>query len=107
MRIKVKTLDIIIIFAVAGLTFFAVYMAYMKPKGNAQVLIQGQDAEWVYPIEADATVVVTGPIGDTTVRVRGNRAWVEPRPVIIKLALPRVQFPDRGSGRPVFPIMFW
>jgi len=80
MKIKVKAFDIIIILAVAGLTFFATYVAYMRPHGKDQVLIQGQGGEWVYPIEADATVVVTGPLGDTTVRIQGNSAWVESSP---------------------------
>jgi len=77
---KIKIFDIIIIIAVAGLTFFAAYMAYFRPQGKARVLIQGQDDEWIYPIEADATVVVTGPIGDTIVRICGNCAWVESSP---------------------------
>jgi len=80
MGIKVKVFDIIIILAVAGLTFFAAYMAYVKPQGNVQVLIQGQDVEWVYPIDADATVVVAGPMGETTVRICGNCVWVESSP---------------------------
>jgi hypothetical protein len=80
MKPRVKIFDIIIILAVAGLTFFAAYMAYMKPQGKSQVLIRGEDEEWVYPIETEATVVVTGPIGDTTVRIRGNSAWIESSP---------------------------
>jgi hypothetical protein len=80
MKIKVKAFDIIIIIAVAGLTFFATYVAYMRPHGKDQVLIQGQGGEWVYPIEADTTVVVTGPLGDTKVRIQGNSAWVESSP---------------------------
>jgi len=80
MKVKIKAFDIIIIIAVAGLTIYAAYMAYLRPHGKAQVLIQGQGGEWVYPIEADATVVVTGPLGDTTVRICGNLAWVESSP---------------------------
>jgi hypothetical protein len=80
MKVTVKIFDIIIILAVTGLTFFAAYMAYLRPQGKAQVVIQGQDGEWVYPIEADATIVVEGPIGNTTVRIRGNSAWVESSP---------------------------
>jgi hypothetical protein len=80
MKIWVKILDIIIIIAVAGLTFYAAYMAYMKPQEKSFVLIRGQDMEWIYPIETEATVVVTGPIGDTTVQIRGNSAWIESSP---------------------------
>jgi hypothetical protein len=103
MKIRVKILDIIIIFAVAGLTFFAAYMAYMKPKGNAQVLIQGQGEEWVYPIEADATVVVTGPIGDTTVRIRGSCAWVESSPCDNKTCMATGSISRQGEWAACLP----
>jgi len=80
MKIRVKTFDIVIILAVTGLTFLAAYMAYMKPQGKSQVVIRGEEGEWVYPIEADATVTVKGPIGDTKVRICKNCAWVESSP---------------------------
>jgi hypothetical protein len=80
MKIWVKILDIIIILAVAGLTFYAAYMAYMKPQEKSLVLIRGQDGEWVYPIESEATIVVTGPLGDTTVQIREKCAWIETSP---------------------------
>jgi len=80
MKIWVKMFDIIIIFAVAGLTFFAAYTAYIKPQGKYQVLIRGDDREWVYPIDAEETIVVKGPIGDTIVQIHGNSAWIESSP---------------------------
>jgi len=80
MKIKFGIFDIIIILVVAGLTFFAAYMAYMRPQGNSQILIRGEGKEWIYPLDAEATVVVTGPIGETTVRIHENGAWIESSP---------------------------
>ena len=80
MKVKVRIVDIIIILAVAGLTFFAFYIAYMRPQGTSQVLIRGDAGEWVYPVNAEETIVVKGPIGDTTVRIHGNSAWIESSP---------------------------
>jgi hypothetical protein len=80
MNMRIKIFDIIIIIAVAGLTFYVSYIAYMKPQGKSFVLIRGEGGEWIYPVDAEATVVVTGPIGDTTVRIHGNSAWVESSP---------------------------
>jgi hypothetical protein len=80
MKIWVKIPDIIIILAVSGLTFYAAYIAYMKPQEKSMVLIRSQDMEWIYPIETETTVVVTGPIGDTTVQIRGSSAWIESSP---------------------------
>jgi len=80
MKVKVRIVDIIIILAVAGLTVFAFYIAYMRPQGTSQVLIRGDAGEWVYPVNAEETIVVKGPIGDTTVRIHGNSAWIESSP---------------------------
>jgi len=80
MKIKIKTFDIIIILAVVSLTFFAAYIAYMKPHGKSLVLIRGDGGEWVYPISAEETVTVKGPIGETKIRIHGNCAWVESSP---------------------------
>jgi len=80
MKVGVKIFDILIILLVAALTLVTAYMVYMKPQGKSQVLIRGQGGEWTYPIEANETVTVTGPIGDTVVRLHNHHAWVESSP---------------------------
>jgi hypothetical protein len=80
MKLPIKIPDILIILLAAGLTFFSAYTAYIKPQGQAQVLIRGQDSEWAFPIDAEETVIVPGPLGDTVVSIRGNRARVESSP---------------------------
>jgi len=80
MKLRLKIFDVIIVLIVTSLTFLAAYMAYMKPQGKSQVVIRGEGREWVYPIEAEATVAVNGPLGCTTVRIHGNSAWVESSP---------------------------
>jgi len=80
MKTGIRIFDIIVILVVAGLTFFAAYIAYMKPQGKTQVLILGDGVEWVFPVDAEETIVVKGPVGDTTVRIHGNSAWIESSP---------------------------
>ena len=73
-------MDVLIILLAAGVSFFSAYNAYIKPGGQAQVLIRGQGGEWTFPVNAEETVVVAGPLGDTVVRIHENRAWVESSP---------------------------
>jgi len=80
MKLSVKIPDILIILTAAGVTFFSAYNAYIKPQGQALVLIRGQGGEWAFPVNAEETVTVTGPLGDTVVKISGNRAWVESSP---------------------------
>ena len=76
----IKFIDILIILAAAGVSFYSAYNAYIKPVGQAQVLIRGQDVEWTFPVNAEETVIVAGPLGDTVVKIHDNRAWVESSP---------------------------
>jgi len=80
MKLPVKIPDILIILLAAGVTFFSAFRAYVKPQGLARVLIRGQESEWLFPVDAEETVIVPGPLGDTVVRIHENRAWVESSP---------------------------
>jgi len=80
MRLQIKIPDIIIILLAAGLTVFSAHAAYMKPQGSAHILIRGQTGEWSFPVNAEETIAVPGPLGNTVVRIHENRAWVESSP---------------------------
>ena len=80
MKPMLKFPDILIILMISVFTFFSCYTVYVKPQGNAQVLIRGQDNEWLFPIDADEIIAVPGPLGKTIVRIVDSRAWVESSP---------------------------
>ncbi|MDR2542716.1 MAG: NusG domain II-containing protein [Treponema sp.] len=80
MKSLVKIPDIFIILVVASITFYTAYNVYMKPQGGSMILIRGQGSEWTFPVDADETIIVTGFIGNTTVRIQNNHAWVESSP---------------------------
>ena len=80
MKLRIRTTDILIILLAVGLTLFSAFAAYMKPQNSVRVLIQGQQQKWTFTLDAEETVIVGGPLGDTVVRIRDNRAWVESSP---------------------------
>lgn len=77
---EIKIIDILIILIAVGLTVLTAYSAYIKPSGKSQILIQGQNSEWIYNLESEETVKVNGPIGHTIVRISDGVAWVESSP---------------------------
>jgi len=80
MKKRIKIPDIVIIFISVTLTVSSAYAAYIKPQNTVKVLIRGQDKEWTFPLEANETVTVNGPLGDTTVKINEGRAWIESSP---------------------------
>ena len=80
MKFRIKFFDILIILFVIGLISFAVYNAYFKPRGISQILVRGQNSEWIFPQNAEENIIITGPLGNTVIRLSDNRAWVEKSP---------------------------
>ena len=73
-------LDLVIILLALGLIGFSAFEAYLKPQNAEQVLIQGAYETWVFPLDAEETVQVRGPLGLTVVKIHENQAWVESSP---------------------------
>ena len=79
-KLPVKPWDIVIILLALSLTGFSAFRIYLKPQNMAMVTIEGQDKRWVFPLDAEETIPVAGPLGNTVVRIHGNEAWVESSP---------------------------
>jgi hypothetical protein len=48
--------------------------------GDAFVAIQGQKEAWYYPVESAKTIGVTGPVGETVVKVENGEARIVSSP---------------------------
>jgi len=79
-KMPVKIWDAVIFVLALCLTGFSFFTTYFKPHDSAQVLVEGQDQKWIFPLDADETVNVEGPLGITVIRIQGNQAWVESSP---------------------------
>ena len=80
MKLRIKPIDIPVILAAFGLTVFSAGTVYFKPKGQLQIVIQGQGVEWNFPIDAEETVVVPGILGNTIIKIHDGKTWVESSP---------------------------
>jgi hypothetical protein len=79
-RFPLKVMDIVVVILALGLTGFSAFAAYIQPGDTPQVVINGSGREWIFPLDANETVEVPGPLGNTIVRIEDNQAWVESSP---------------------------
>ena len=79
-KLPIKIPDIVIILLALGLTGFSASAAYFSPQNDMQALVQGQNQLWIFPLDAEETVVVRGPLGNTVVRIHDGQAWIESSP---------------------------
>ena len=86
-KIPVKLWDMAIILIAVCLTGFSIFSIYIKPQNSSQILIKGPNQEWIFPIDAEETVSVQGPLGITVVRIHEKQAWVESSPCDNKVCI--------------------
>jgi hypothetical protein len=102
-RPAIKILDVMIILSALALTGFSAYAAYIKPQKKPQVFIRGQERTWIFPLDAEETVVVPGPLGNTVVRIHENQAWVESSPCVNKTCVAQGHVQRRGAWAACLP----
>ncbi|MDR2192877.1 MAG: NusG domain II-containing protein [Treponema sp.] len=74
--VSFKPLDAAVLLLSLGTVIFSVFVVYSKPHDNAQVSIRGENDAWLFPLDAEETITICGPLGDTVVEIHGNRVRV-------------------------------
>lgn len=77
-----KPLDFFSIGLSAALAVLSALMVYGRPRDASRVVVQGEGKTWVFPLDAEETLTVPGPIGDTMVEISGGRSRVLSSPCI-------------------------
>jgi hypothetical protein len=75
-----RPLDFFSIGLSAALTVLSAFMVYGRPRDASRVIVQGETKTWVFPLDAEETLTVPGPIGDTVVEISGGRSRVRSSP---------------------------
>ena len=75
-----KALDILVIAFASALTLLLAFNAYSGGNAAARLTIRGPGGSWVFPLEAEERLSVSGPLGETVVAVRGGRAAIVSSP---------------------------
>ena len=72
----IKPFDIGIILPALGAVIASFIFAYSNTSVQSGFSIKAEDSEWVFPLDADETVRVSGPLGDTVIGIHGKQAQV-------------------------------
>jgi hypothetical protein len=86
-RPRLKALDLAAMAAAVAVIVLASVRAYGGRPGAELLHLRGPGGEWVYPLGADRTVTVDGPLGETVVEIRGGQARVLSSPCAEKICV--------------------
>jgi hypothetical protein len=71
-----KPFDFVCFFLALAIIFLALIPVYGGAGDQNVFRLKGGGAAWVFPGDAEETVAVPGPLGDTVVEIRGGQARV-------------------------------
>jgi len=102
-KTPVKPWDAVIFSIALVITGFSIFSAYIKPYNSSQVLIEGKNQRWIFPLDADETVDVQGPLGITVIRIHENQTWVESSPCENKICIGAGHLRNNGDFAACLP----
>jgi hypothetical protein len=70
----VKLFDFGILIPALAVVIASFFFAYSGAENQPLISLKGEDGEWVFPLDADETVTVRGPLGDTVIEIRKGAA---------------------------------
>jgi hypothetical protein len=77
-----KPLDLAITIPLLGLVIASFFFVYTGTNGYSLVKLKGDSGEWVFPIDTDETMLISGPIGNTVITMHGATVRVTSSPCI-------------------------
>lgn len=96
-RLYFKPFDLIPLFIALLVTVsFSVY-AYGYSNEGGELVIETADEQWVYPLDDDWTVEITGPLGITVIRIADDKAWVVSSPCRDKICTASAPISSTGQ----------
>jgi hypothetical protein len=102
-KIPVKPWDVVIFFLALILTGLSIFSIYIKQQDISQVLIEGRNQRWLFPLDAEETVNVQGPLGTTVIRIHENQTWVESSPCDNKICIGAGHLRNNGEFAACLP----
>ena len=76
----VRPLDIVIVALVLSFTVLAGIRIYGNRGDEERLVIEAPSGRWIYALDRDIAVPIPGPLGDTVVVIRDEKAHVESSP---------------------------
>jgi hypothetical protein len=98
-----KPVDFLIIGVSSVLTAFSAFAVYGRSRDAAQVIVQGEGKTWVFPLDAEEKIGVSGPLGETVVEISGGRSRVLASPCANQTCVAAGHLNRRGQWTACLP----
>jgi hypothetical protein len=100
---KIRVLDLLSLVLVTVAIGAVSLRVYTRETGSSQVRIEAGGKSWIYPLDQERTLDVSGPIGVTRIRIEKGHAFVLDSPCPDKLCVHMGQISQSGQWAACMP----
>jgi len=90
-RVRIRALDIVIFLLALLVIGLIALQTYARGSGTPEITIsgagQGAEQQWIYPLDAETTLRVPGPLGETVVVIEDGAVQVISSPCPEKICV--------------------
>jgi len=79
------------------------FLTYSGAGGSSLVNVQGENGQWVFPIDSVESIVVSGPLGDTVVEIAGGGARITSSPCLNQTCVSAGRIHESGQWAACLP----
>ena len=100
---RLRVLDYLIFASFITVSLWAFFFLYTGENRAQRLVIETPSGKWIYPLTETRTVVVPGAIGNTTVRIENNTAFISDSPCPNKTCVNAAALKKTGDWNACLP----
>lgn len=100
---RLRALDYLIFASIITVSLWAGFFLYTGQRCVQRLVIETPSGKWIYPLTETRTVVAHGAIGDTTIRIENNAAFISDSPCPNKTCVNTTALKKAGDWNACMP----
>lgn len=100
---RLRFLDYFIFASIITVSLWAGFFLYTGENHAQRLVIETPSGKWIYPLTETRTVVVPGAIGNTTIRIENNTAFISDSPCPNKTCVNAAALKNVGDWNACMP----
>ena len=100
---RLRALDYLIFASIITVSLWAGFFLYTGESRAQHLVIESPTGKWIYPLTETRTVVIPGALGNTTIQIENNTAFISDSPCPNKTCVKAAALKKAGDWNACMP----
>lgn len=100
---RLRVFDYLILAFIVTISLWAGFFLYAGESRAERLVIETPSGKWIYPLTEDRSIVVPGAVGNTTIQIQNNTAFISDSPCPNKTCINAASLKKAGDWNACLP----